>query len=263
MRNDQKSLLSHLRGLLRYHRILGIEVYPRNAGGERLLRWQPPSTADPPLVAASPAKVGRPFEREKVAVLPPPSLADIAMEVAVCQACELHRRRLYPIAGRGAEKVRVMVVGDWLMAENEEVLPPGHLFGVEQDAMLARMFAAINLSMAEVFVTNAIKCALPPSEKPEERELASCRSHLLRQMAAVAPELILVMGSTAARAVLGESINFTRIRGKIRYLQEEGGKKMAVLATYHPTFLLENADMKKVAWADLQLLARHLRLARS
>ena len=264
MSSDQKSLLGHLRGLLRYHGILGIETYPKNQACERLLRWQPPTSAAPPAVVVSGvvAKAGGAGRGEDAAGPPPPSLGEIAMEVAACQACELHRLRLYPVPGRGSERVRVMVVGEWLMAEKEGLLPPGHVFGVEQDAMLARMFAAINLPMAEVFVTNAIKCALPPSDKPEERELASCRSHLLRQMAAVRPEVILAMGSAAARSVLGASINFTRIRGKIRYLQDGEGGKVAVLATYHPTFLLQNADMKPVAWADLQLLARHLGLAR-
>jgi len=262
---DRQTLLKAMRGLLRYHRALGIEVYSRNQASEALLRWHPQTDSKtvPAEGAKVVAKTDKPAGGQIVAGPPPPSLAEIAKEVWDCQACQLHRRRLYPVPGRGSENMRVFVVGDWLMADPGMALPQGHLFGVEQDAMLVRMFTAINLPMAEVFVTNVIKCALPPSEKPEEQEIAICRSHLLRQLAAASPEVIVAMGSVAARAVLGDSINFTRIRGKIRHLQEESGRKVAVLATYHPTFLLQNADMKQVAWTDLQLLARHLRLVRS
>lgn len=266
MTPDRKTLLGCLRGLLRYHRDLGIAAYPRNSGCDTLLRWQAPTVGEALLEkAAGPTSVAgaKASKKEQASVgPPPPSLADIAREVAVCQACELHRQRLYAVPGRGPEKMRVFVVGDWLMAAPGEQLPPGQLFGVEQDVMLARMFSAIRLPPSEVFVTNAVKCALPAAGEVGERLVACCSSYLSRQLAAATPEVILAMGSVATRAVLGQSANFTRIRGKMQWRQEEGGRKVPVLATYHPSYLLQNSEMKKVAWGDLQLLARYLRLDR-
>lgn len=263
---DSQTLLRHVRGLLRYHRQLGIESYPKTTCGEEFLcRSQAMDegiavTADPgPAQGTTPVNVGQ------GGVVAPPSLvrlADIAEEVQSCQACELCRRRLYPVPGLGPEKMRVFVVGHWLMADQQEALPPGRLFGVEQDAMLSRMFSAIQLSPGEIFITNVVKCALPAGGDPQEAQIACCRSYLLRQLSATAPELIVTMGSIATRAVLGEAANFTRVRGKIKHCEAVEGRRLPVLATYHPSFLLQNPEMKQTAWTDLQFLARFLRLDR-
>lgn len=261
-----KSLLKCLRGLLRYHHRVGIENYPKTALGEEFLRRPQPMDDGLAAVAGLGLAQGTTsVTTVKGRVVAPPSLvslADIAEEVQSCQACELCRQRLYPVPGLGPEKMRVFVVGHWLMADDQGVLPPGRLFGVEQDAMLSRMFSAIQLSLGEVFITNVVKCALPAGSDPQEAQIACCRSYLLRQISATAPELIVAMGSVATRAVLGENVNFTRVRGKIQYCEGSGGRRLPVLATYHPSFLLQNPEMKQTAWADLQFLARYLRLDR-
>ncbi len=264
---DSKSLLTRLRALLRYHRQVGIDSYPKTAGGEGLLRWQPPLVAgqfagDGPGPVVERNTTGATKHGKAVKPHSLVHLADIAEEVQTCQACTLCRQRLYPVPGQGAENMRVFVVGHWLMADQQGELPPGRLFGVEQDAMLSRMFSAIHLSVEETFITNVVKCALPAGSDPQEGQVQCCRSYLLRQLSAASPELVVTMGSVATRAVLGETANFTRVRGKIQYCEGDGGRRLAVLATYHPTYLLQNPEMKQTAWADIQLLARHLHLGR-
>jgi uracil-DNA glycosylase len=263
---DGKSLLKCLRGLLRYHRQVGIASYPKTAcGGEFLRRSLPMDegiavAADLGLAQGrSPATTGQAKGAVPASLV---RLADIAEEVRSCQACELCRQRLYPVPGMGPEKMRVFVVGHWLMADQQGVMPPGRLFGVDQDVMLSRMFSAIQLTLGEIFVTNVVKCALPAGGDPLEAQVACCRSYLLRQLSATAPELVVTMGSIATRAVLGEEANFTRVRGKIQYYEGVGGRRLPVLATYHPSFLLQNPEMKQTAWTDLQFLARNLRSGR-
>jgi uracil-DNA glycosylase len=261
---DSKSLLTRLRRLLRYHRHVGIDGYLKTACGEEFLRWQP-RAAEGKTVATNPglAHPHGPAVTRGGRLTATPSLvhlADIAEEVKCCQACELSRQRLYPVPGLGPEKMRVFVVGHWLMADQQGMLPPGRLFGVEQDAMLSRMFSAIRLPLEEIFITNVVKCALPKGSDPLEGQVQCCRSYLLRQLSATAPEIIVTMGSVATRAVLGEAANFTRLRGKIHHFEGGGERSLPLLATYHPTYLLQNPEMKQAAWADLQLLARHLHL---
>jgi uracil-DNA glycosylase len=263
---DGKSLLKRLRALLCYHRQVGMEGYPKTASGEEFLRRPLPvvegvAVADAPGLEEGAAMMAT----GQGGVVAPPSLvrlADIAEEVRSCQACELCRQRLYPVPGLGPDNMRVFVVGHWLMADQQGVLPPGRLFGVEQDAMLSRMFSAIKLSPGEIFITNVVKCALPAGGDPQEGQITCCRSYLLRQLSAATPELVVTMGSVATRAVLGESANFTRVRGKIQYCEGVTGRRLPVLATYHPSYLLQNPEMKQAAWTDLQLLARHFRLDR-
>jgi DNA polymerase len=80
---------------------------------------------------------------------------------------------------------------------------------------------------------------------PEEIE--ACRSHLLAQWALVKPRVVLLLGSTAVRGVLGESYRITRCRGQ---WYERGG--VPVLATYHPSALLRDTAKKREAWEDLK-----------
>ena len=156
--------------------------------------------------------------------------------------------------------MRLFLVGDWLKADGGNGLQPGLLFGAEQEAMLARMLAAIGLPAEEVFITNVIKCALPAGPQPEEEHIERCRSYLLRQIAAASPRVVCAMGPVAARAVLGPATTLLRSRGRVHSLQEHGGRPVPLVVTYHPTFLLQHAEMKQAAWADLQLLARELGL---
>ena len=257
-----RSVLSGLRALLRYHSDIGIENYPGKGVGDALFKWR--EDAAKPLAAPSaqptrphaPGIGGKRGEESRAMV----RLEDIAEEVRCCRACGLHLQRIYPVPGRGPEKMRLLLVGDWLMAGDGDSLPAGLVFGAEQEAMLARMFAAIGLPAEEVFITNVVKCALPAGFVPEEVHIERCRSYLLRQIAAASPQAVCTMGPVAARAVLGPATTLLRARGRVHTLQEHGGKPLAVIATYHPTFLLQNAEMKQATWADLQLLARELGL---
>jgi len=188
------------------------------------------------------------------------NMADISAEVASCNACDLHKQRLYPVAGRGEKNIRLMIIGDWLSQESDGSLPPGHIFGVQQDLMLGKMLTAINLLPADVYITNVIKCAIPSSTQPQARHVQSCLSFLRRQITLLNPEIICTMGMVAARAVLNQSQSLSQSRGRFHQYDIGNGRYIPVLTTYHPTYLLLNSEMKTATWSDLQLLARKMGL---
>ncbi len=261
---DKSSFLTGLQSLLRYHQATGIDRYPKGTDSQAFLGYHP--------LPSGPSKVMDRTERPgkarrestalgRIANTPeklPLRLADIAEEVAICRACDLHKKRLYPVAGRGPEKVRLLLVGDWLVSDAQGQLPPGHLFGVEQDLMLARMLAAIQLPLDEVFVTNVIKCAVPATCQPQANHVQSCVSFLRRQIAVLMPEIICTMGMVAARVTLEKSLPLSSLRGRLHEYEVSRDVKIPVVATYHPTYLLQNSEMKTATWADLQMLAKEL-----
>lgn len=265
MSSEKNDLLAGVRSLLRYHGSIGINHYPRNDAVATFLHVLPRSLHKVEL-AQEKTEHGMPLSpATRKSVLPlaesPVKIADIAAEVAICQACELHRQRLYPVAGRGGEKkVRLLIVGDWLSAGEQGELPAGHLFGVLQDQMLSRMLTAINLSATDVFIANVIKCAIPGACQPQATHVQSCVSFLRRQIVALRPEIICTMGIVAARAILERSQPLSRLRGQFNEYEVEENKSIPVLATYHPTYLLQNPEMKQATWADLQLLAKRMGL---
>lgn len=270
VREDKTTFLNGLKSLLRYHRIIGIDSYPLNQDAQLFLKRTPHPVKENLKSAASAQKV-REYSAEvrghsgsiaKSSSFQPlaVTLGEIGEEVISCHACDLHKQRIYPVVGRGPEKVRLMIVGDWLSGDEQGRLPPGHLFGVEQDRMLARMLAAINLPVAEVFISNVIKCAVPATCQPQAVHVQSCVSYLRRQIAALAPEAICTMGTIAARVVLEKSLPLSRLRGRFHDYEASPGVRIPVLTTYHPSYLLQNPEMKAATWADLQLLAKQLGL---
>jgi len=264
MQQDQKTFLNGLKSLLNYHEAIGVAGYPLNRDIGAFLKFMPNPVKE---AAVAPAHEVRPAGPAHKAAHNAPSarppavtLAEIGEEVVACCACDLHKQRIYPVVGRGPSAVRLMIVGDWLSAGEEGQLPPGQLFGVEQDRMLARMLAAINLPVEEVFISNVIKCAVPATVQPQAVHVQSCVSYLRRQIAVMTPEAILAMGMVAARVILEKSQPLSRLRGRFHDFEAAPGVRIPVLATYHPTYLLQNSEMKAATWADLQLLARQLGL---
>lgn len=259
---NKNQLLTGLKSLLRYHLVSGIGSYPKGADSQAFLNFHPV----PPVPSGPVVEAGKSIRRQerggRSGPMPeksPLSVAEIADEVAACHACDLHKQRLYPVAGRGPEKVRLLLVGDWLAGDEQGQLPPGQLFGVEQDLMLARMFAAIQLPISSVFITNVIKCAVPAGCQPQANHVQSCVSFLRRQIAVLLPEIICTMGMVAARAVLEKSLPLSRLRGRLHEYEVSQDVKIPVVTTYHPTYLLQNSEMKTATWSDLQLLAKELR----
>ena len=260
MIRERAGFVAAVKSLLTYHQALGIKRYPRSEDIDVFLDAEPPSQSrkvdEPPPAILSKVKRQDGPDHARSSVKP----VEIAEEVAVCRACELHRKRIYPVAGRGSEKVRLLIVGDWLTSDAEGNLEPDRLFGAEQDLMLSRMLAAINLSPEDVFVTNVIKCAIPSTEQPQAIHVESCVSYLRRQIVALMPEMICTMGMIAARALLERRQPLSRLRG--RFHEYDLGEKVSipVMTTYHPTYLLQNPEMKQATWADLQFLAKRLGL---
>ena len=188
------------------------------------------------------------------------TLGDIGKEVDSCTACNLHERRIYPVAGRGEKPVRLMVVGDWLSIDGDGPVVEDQLFGVQQDHMLFRMLAAMQLPVDEVFITNVIKCGLPEKTQPQAAHVQACVSYLKKQIQVLRPEYICTMGMVAARAVLERSLPLSRLRGKFHDYSLGPDEKIPVLTTYHPSYLLQNPEMKQATWTDLQFLAKKMGL---
>ena len=262
LKMDKAGVLGHLKSVLHFYQTLGIQNLPKNEAVASFLQSEPAAPPELDLSNQCPADLSEPkvssvglTEADQLL-----NMADISAEVASCNACDLHKQRLYPVAGRGEKNIRLMIIGDWLSQESDGSLPPGHIFGVQQDLMLGKMLTAINLLPADVYITNVIKCAIPSSTQPQARHVQSCLSFLRRQITLLNPEIICTMGMVAARAVLNQSQSLSQSRGRFHQYDIGNGRYIPVLTTYHPTYLLLNSEMKTATWSDLQLLARKMGL---
>lgn len=114
--------------------------------------------------------------------------------------------------------------------------------------MLDKMLAAMNLSRSrDVYILNVVKCRPPGNRAPEKEEQEQCRPHLDRQVAILDPVIVVLLGSTAVRALIQDDARITRVRGK--WVSRDGRWWMP---TYHPAALLRNPELKRLVWSDLK-----------
>jgi len=173
--------------------------------------------------------------------------------VAACTACELHRTRTQTVFGVGNPSARLMVIGEAPGADEDR---QGEPFVGRAGRLLDAMLQAIGLPRGEVYIANVLKCRPPGNRNPSLEEAACCEGFLRRQIALIAPTLILSVGGIAARNLLGTDTPVGRLRGVVHAYGEE---RVPVLVTYHPAYLLRQPEEKAKAWQDLQLAARRLR----
>jgi DNA polymerase len=162
------------------------------------------------------------------------------------------------VVGRGTPKARLLIVGGWLnLAGGQATASAGLLFGLEEDQMVARMLAAIQLDPQDVFITNILKCAVPASIQPTAAHIQCCLAYLRRQIAVIGPELICTMGIIATRALLDLPQSLSQLRGRFDQYQA-GARQIPVMPTYHPSYLIQADEMKKETWSDLLLIKKEL-----
>jgi DNA polymerase len=112
------------------------------------------------------------------------------------------------------------------------------------------MLRAMGRERSAVFIANVIKCRPPQNRDPAEQEIASCMPFLQRQIALLNPRLILVVGRIAAQSLLESDAPVGKLRGKVH---QYGERKIPLVVTYHPAYLLRSPGQKRHAWADLLL----------
>lgn len=190
---------------------------------------------------------------------------ELAREVAQCAACPLGKTRKQAVFGVGYRHAEWMLVGEAPGAEEDA---RGEPFVGQAGKLLDNMLAAIELTRAgetpkSVFIANVLKCRPPGNRNPEPGEVAQCEPFLRRQVELVEPKLVLVMGRFAAQALLGTDASIASLRGQVHHI-EVAGRRVPVVVTYHPAYLLRNLEDKAKSWADLCFAREvHARATRS
>jgi len=242
-----QAVLRDIRGLIRYHEILGVGGYPRTPALENFLRG-PETRASIPAPARAPAMPP---------VRPPDeTLAAIRARVEGCDRCGLHEHRSRIVFGQGNGEAGLMIVTGWPEREDEA---SGEPFSGADGELLDKMLAAIGLDRARVYLTGLVKCRPDGKEGPAAEEVAACLPFLKQQIAAVAPRVICAMGPPAARYLLQTDEPLVRLRGRFHSCRLDGDRTVRLMPTFHPAFLLRNQEMKHPCWQDLLMIQRALR----
>jgi DNA polymerase len=174
------------------------------------------------------------------------ALASIRAEIGDdCSRCKLHTQgRKQIVFGVGNPHADLMFVGEAPGADEDA---QGIPFVGRAGQLLTKMIAAIQFERDDVYIANVIKCRPPGNRNPEPDEIETCEPFLLRQIDAVAPRVIVALGSFAAKTLLRTDESISRLRGRVYDFR---GAKL--VPTFHPSFLLRSPDRKRDAWEDLK-----------
>lgn len=171
----------------------------------------------------------------------------LKQKVSECIKCpELVSNRTQTVFGVGNVNAKLMIVGE-APGKNED--KEGEPFVGEAGKLLNSMIAACGWKREDIFITNICRCRPPENRVPKLSEIENCSSFLQSTIEIVNPEFILLLGATAAKAILGMPLNL--VRGTI---SDYKGRK--VFVTYHPSYLLRNPSAKSIVWEDLQSLIK-------
>ncbi|MFN3869744.1 MAG: uracil-DNA glycosylase [Hyphomicrobiaceae bacterium] len=218
----------------------------------------PDATRAPPARFATAPPDAALIDAQRIAA----SATDLAALAAALQrfdGCALKATAKSTCVWRGAEKARLMIIGE-APGRDEDI--EGRPFVGRAGQLLDRMLAAIGFGEDDVHITNVVYWRPPGNRTPTAQETLVCRPFLERQIALVEPEVLLLVGGAAAKAMLDTEDGIMKLRGKWREI-ETGGIKRRAIATLHPAYLLRTPAAKRMAWRDLLSLKVDMQELRS
>jgi uracil-DNA glycosylase family 4 len=178
------------------------------------------------------------------------SFEDIWAEIGNCVRCPLYEGRTHIVHTEGNRSARLMFIGEAPGADEDLQARP---FVGRAGQLLTKIIGSIGFKREEVLIGNVNRCRPPGNRAPTQEEASTCKPFLLREIAAVGPEVIVVLGNTATQNLLGVKQGITRLRGQF---QDYHGVK--VMPTFHPAYLLRDPSKKKETWEDLKKVRDYL-----
>ncbi|MFD6349834.1 UdgX family uracil-DNA binding protein [Streptomyces roseolus] len=176
---------------------------------------------------------------------------------ADCRGCPLHRYATGTVFGRGPAHARLMLVGEQPGDREDQ---EGKAFVGPAGRLLSKALREAGIDEGDAYLTNAVKhfkFTEEPTRKrrihkaPSPRETLACRPWLLAELRLVSPAVVVTLGATAGRALLGPSFRVGTDRGVPRPLPAQGPDGgsvdgVRVLPTVHPSVVLRAPDRKQM-----------------
>lgn len=260
-------------GLLGLVREAPPAVEPPRTGPVPAARPRPAESRPAPAPAATPAAGAPAAGTPAAAIYHPPtdpvgrppaealaacaSLEDLRRAVQGCLACPLGPGRLNLVFGEGSPDADLMFIGEGPGRDEDH---QGRPFVGRAGELLEKMIGAIGLDRSQVYIANIVKCRPPDNRTPTPQEAGACLGILRRQIDLVAPKVIVTLGATPLRELVGVTTGITRVRGQWHRLELGGGRAVPVMPTFHPAYVLRQytQDVRRAVWEDLKSARRWL-----
>ena len=178
------------------------------------------------------------------------NLERLKKSIGAIKNCSLKSSATNMVFCDGNPKSKIMLVGEAPGSnEDQEGLP----FVGRAGALLDKMLASINLNRKNVYISNIINYRPPENRRPTDEEVNRYMPFIKKHIEIINPKILVLFGSTAMNALIGNDIVISKARGK--WIDKEFGScKTSVIITFHPAFLMRQPAQKKMAWIDLKMI---------
>ena len=178
------------------------------------------------------------------------NLERLKKSIGAIKNCSLKSSATNIVFCDGNPKSKIMLVGEAPGSnEDQEGLP----FVGRAGALLDKMLASINLNRKNVYISNIINYRPPENRRPTDEEINRYMPFIKKHIEIINPKILVLLGSTAMNALIGNDIVISKARGK--WIDKEFGRcKTSVIITFHPAFLMRQPAQKKMAWIDLKMI---------
>ncbi|UQN05781.1 uracil-DNA glycosylase [Deinococcus sp. QL22] len=191
------------------------------------------------------------------------ALQALELRAKGCTACKLRPGCTQVVVADGNPQARLVIIGEGPGGDEDRL---GRPFVGRAGQLMDKILAAVNLTRADTYITNIVKCRPPGNRAPEPDETQICTELWLEpQLALLRPQIILSLGNTPTQYLLGTRQGITRIRGSWHPFRRDTWTHDALLMPmFHPAYLLRNESRaaggpKSLTWRDIREVAAVLR----
>ena len=181
-------------------------------------------------------------------------LENLKSKILNVNNCDLKKNAKQIVFSDGDFNSSVMIVGEGPGQKEDELGKP---FVGDAGQLLNKMLSAINIKREKIYITNVVNYRPPNNRKPEPAEINRYSEFLREHISIIDPKILILMGSTAMEALFGSKIKISKERGVWKEVIINN-KTYLVMITFHPAYLLRQADQKKYSWSDLKEIRKKI-----
>jgi len=181
-------------------------------------------------------------------------LQELRDSISKIKNCELKKISTNIVFSDGNPNANIMIIGEGPGA-NEDL--EGIPFIGRTGELLDKMLSSIDLDRNNVYISNVVNYRPPDNRDPTKEEIIRYIPYLVRHIEIINPQILILLGSTALKAIIGDDDIISNIRGK--WIQKKIGIcNTSVIVSFHPAFLMRQPNQKKMSWIDLKMIKKKI-----
>ena len=181
-------------------------------------------------------------------------LENLKNKISLVDNCDLKNNAKKMVFSDGNIKSQIMIIGEGPGEKEDEIGKP---FVGDAGNLLNKMLSAININRESVYITNVVNFRPPNNRKPTSAEINRYSIFLREHILIINPKILIIMGSAAMEALVGNNIKISKDRGKWKEIIIKN-KTFISMVTFHPAYLLRQPDQKKYSWSDLKEIKKKI-----